>query len=104
MALAFLPNPKAKKYVDHINRKKTNNNISNLRWATNSENMMNIPKKSSNTSGYIGVYYDKSRNKYCAEITINYKKKHLGRYNTALEASEAYQAKAKEMFGEFYNS
>ena len=41
VALAFIPNPEQKPMVDHIDRVKTNNHISNLRWATNSENKIN---------------------------------------------------------------
>ena len=41
VAEAFLPNPDGKPFVDHIDRDKLNNNVSNLRWVTKSENLMN---------------------------------------------------------------
>ena len=41
VALAFIPNPEQKQMVDHEDRNKTNNHISNLRWATNGENQIN---------------------------------------------------------------
>lgn len=41
VALAFIPNPEQKQMVDHGDRNKLNNHISNLRWATNSENQIN---------------------------------------------------------------
>jgi hypothetical protein len=41
VALAFIPSPEQKQMVDHVDRNKTNNHISNLRWATNSENQIN---------------------------------------------------------------
>ena len=34
VALAFIPNPDGLPTVDHINRNKTNNHVSNLRWAS----------------------------------------------------------------------
>ena len=38
VAKAFIPNPESKSSVDHIDNCKTNNNITNLRWATSKEN------------------------------------------------------------------
>ena len=38
VALSFLPNTLNKEQVNHIDCNKTNNNVSNLEWVTNSEN------------------------------------------------------------------
>ena len=44
VALAFLPTVEGKAFVDHIDRDKMNNDLSNLRWATASENQRNQPR------------------------------------------------------------
>lgn len=41
VAIAFIPNPENKPYVDHIDTNKLNNKVENLRWVTASENMNN---------------------------------------------------------------
>lgn len=39
IAKAFIPNPNNYPYINHIDMDKTNNDISNLEWCTNSYNM-----------------------------------------------------------------
>lgn len=41
LALAFIPNPRDLPVVDHIDRNRDNNALTNLRWATHSENNFN---------------------------------------------------------------
>jgi len=64
---------------------------SNCRWVESITNIRNQRIiKSTNKTGYRGVCYDKSRNKFESSIKINYIKKHLGRFSTALEAAKVY--------------
>ena len=98
----FLENPENKPSIDHIDNNPTNNNVKNLRWATQKDNCANTNKYKTNTSGFKGVSFYKKANKYAAHIRINGKKKYLGSFLTAEEASLAYDAKAKEIHGNFY--
>jgi len=50
---------------------------------------------STNTTGYRGVSWDKSRNKYVAQIGVNKKHIHIGYFNDPLDAAKAYDEKAK---------
>lgn len=83
--------------IDHINGDRLDNRFSNLREATNKQNIENQTKPSSNnTTGFLGVSFHKSTGKFVSHISVDYKKKHLGYYNTALEAYNAYlEAKRK---------
>lgn len=83
--------------IDHISRDKTDNRKANLRPATKSLNALNS-KKTKSSTGYRGVLRDKQKGKpYSARITVNGKQIHLGRFNTAKEASKAYLTKQEEL-------
>jgi len=93
------------KRLDHIDGNSANNAIANLRECTMSQNLGNAKKRADNTSGYKGVYrsnYRKHQNKpWTAEIRIDGKKRHIGRYKTPADAHVAYLTAAKKLFGEF---
>lgn len=90
--------------IDHINQIKTDNRISNIRVASVSQNSFNTTIRSLNTSGFKGVSFHKIRNKWQARSTINGKAKSLGLFDTAIQASEAYENYAKKHHGEFFCS
>ena len=101
VAEAFLENPDDKRCVDHIDRNKLNNHISNLRYATDSENGMNKSRQSNNTSGIVGVYFCKDRNKGRAVIKKDGNPIHLGYFETKEEAIEARIKAEEKYFKEF---
>lgn len=88
-------------HVDHINGNPLDNRRSNLRSATNSENIRNAKIPCTNTSGFKGVVFEPPRHCYRAIITVDGRKKHLGRFKTAREAGAAYDAAARLYFGDF---
>ena len=70
VALCYIENHDNKPEVDHILCKEiTNNNVSNLRWATRSEQMINQGINITNTSGVKGV--SKHGNSWRAILTVN---------------------------------
>ena len=64
--------------IDHIDRDRLNNNISNLR-------ILSSLKNNQNTKGK-GYYYDKERDLWQVQICVNYKKIFGGRFKTEEEA------------------
>jgi hypothetical protein len=104
IAQAFIPNPESKDCVDHHDNNPLNNSLENLRWATRSENMRNRQIDCDNTTGVKGVFWNKQRHKWQAQISVDRKKIHLGLFSTIEEATTARRAKANELFGVFTNS
>jgi len=98
VAMAFLnhtPNRFKGLIVDHINNVKTDNRVENLQLVTARENLSKDSKKKYGT--LIGAYFDKSRNTWRSDISINKKYKHLGTFKTELEAHLAYQKELKKL-------
>lgn len=90
-------------YVDHIcgENTKNDNRKYNLRLATPSQNNMNKKIQSNNTSGVAGVYWANSKSKWCACITVNKKKFHLGYYDNFEDAVKARKEAEEKYFGEY---
>ena len=90
------------KNYDHIDRNELNNLESNLRPCTSQENNRNRTKKQNTTSNFIGVCFDKSRNKWMAYINIEKQKtKILGRFTDLSDAIITRLKAEKEYYGEF---
>lgn len=90
--------------IDHIDGNRSNNRISNLRECSRQDNARNRTKgKASTTSRFKGVvcYPKLSENPWRAYITHNRKMISLGYFPTEIEAAQAYDAKAFELFGKF---
>lgn len=75
--------------IDHINRTKTDNRLTNLRLATHSLNIRNADIRANNRSGYVGI--SMQENRWKAQIQINGESYHLGLYPTLREANAARQ-------------
>ena len=91
----------APQYVDHINGNAHDNRIVNLRECTQADNVRNARLSKRNTSGVKGVTWDKARNKWRAQLSINGVETNLGRYNTLEEATEAVRKARQQHHGDF---
>ena len=101
LAETYIPNANNLPFVDHVDRDKKNNSLSNLRWCTNQQNGMNRTKQNNTSSLYKGVCWHKQNKKWKSQIQIDGKRIHLGLFNSEEEASQAYDQKAIELFGKF---
>ncbi len=88
--------------IDHINGDGLDNRMVNLRECTQQQNNGNRKRLSRhNTSGYRGVTWKADRSKWKAYISRNDRQCHLGYFDTAEDAYEAYCAAARAHFREF---
>lgn len=88
--------------VDHINHNGLDNQKSNLRICTHSENMRNSVKGEYGASSkFKGVHFVKDREKWCAKISINKKDINLGNFINEMDAAKAYNNASIKYFGEF---
>lgn len=81
--------------LDHINMDKLDNRLCNLREATHLEQSGNL--RSNKRVGLKGAVYHKQIGKWVAQC----RHKHLGCYETEVEAHEAYMKAARVAFGPF---
>lgn len=88
-------------YTDHIDGNRLNNTRSNLRTCTYAQNNKNAKTRKDNKSGYRGVYWEKSCNKWRVVISNDGKKLSVGLFDDIVEAAKAYNAAAKKLHGSF---
>lgn len=90
-----------KVYVDHINHDKMDNRKINLRESDPSTNGANRKIGINSKSGFKGVYFCKRKKVFKAHIKYKGKKIHLGVFDSAVVAANAYDLYAKNLFGDF---
>lgn len=83
--------------LDHKDGNPKNNAIANLRVATPSQNRANTRKNPNTSSPYVGVVLHKKSGRFQAQC----RRRYLGIFSSPEEAARAYDAYAKQQFGEF---
>lgn len=96
---AFIPNPNNLPFLDHIDGNRQNNHLYNLRWVDKVGNELNSKIGSNNKSGFKGVCYCESVDKWVATWVENDRKRSK-RFNTIDEAIN-YR---RQMVEKHYNS
>lgn len=79
-------------WIDHINGDKHDNRLDNLRLATGQQNQMNRPRA-------VGV--SRSRGRWQAQITVDYRNIHLGNFTDYLDALGERRKAETLYFGAF---
>ena len=72
--------------IDHINHARGDNRIANLREVSHAENQKNTSMIKNNTSGIMGVRWNKSVNKWRACIKSDGRQIHLGYFDNFSDA------------------
>lgn len=89
------------KGIDHEDHYGLNNQRSNLRPATQSQNGGNQRSQLRGESPYKGVTWSRRKRKWLVQITAAGRTRHLGYFWSEMEAAYAYDAAARELFGKF---
>ena len=85
--------------VDHIDGNRANNRWCNLRSATCHQNSRNRKPVTGSYSGLKGVSLQDGR--WRSTIYLDGKNRHLGYFDNAIDAHQAYVEAAKKHYGEF---
>jgi hypothetical protein len=83
--------------VDHINRSPLDNSFANLRVVTRNLNQQNRLALRTNKSGYKGVHWCKTNERWIAQIKHNGQRTKLGSFLSAEAAYAAYCSAAKKI-------
>lgn len=92
--------PQPGQSVDHIDGNGLNNRRSNLRIVTHKQNMWN-QRGHGGGSEFKGVSFRNDTGVWRAHITVDGKRKWLGTFASEVDAARAYNAAAREAFGEY---
>lgn len=96
---SFIKPPPVGMINDHRDGNGLNNQKTNLRECTRSQNCMN--RRSRQPHGFKGIAFNRQLQKWVAFIRTKGHTYHLGVFIEPISAARAYNQKAIELFGEF---
>lgn len=85
-------------HIDHVNRNRLDNRISNLRVCNDLENGPNANLSRANKSGVTGVWFNSKVGKWYAQIMVNRRNLYLGRYQEKEDAIRARKTAEEKYF------
>ncbi len=85
--------------IDHINGRKDDNRVANLRCCSRQQNLHNTLAQLSEGRQFKGVYRDRGR--WAAKLRHGGKSHHIGCFGSEIEAAKAYDARAAELRGDY---
>ncbi len=88
-------------FIDHRDGDRLNNRWVNFRPADNGTNLQNAKLRKDNKSGIKGVFWESSRKKWVAVITVNGTSRRLGRFASIAAAKQAITEARDKLHGEF---
>lgn len=99
LAWLYMTGEWPKDFIDHIDRDPSNNTWSNLRSATNAENVRNQNRRANNSSGVPGVNW----NGYSWTVRVGaaMQRIYIGRFKSFSAAVAARDAAVKRLHGQF---
>lgn len=97
----FIMNTPKGMYTDHIDMNPLNNQKSNLRICTNSQNNFNKIKQKNNTSGYKGIDWVKKDKVWRIRLNKNKKTVFLAYSKNLTEAVKIYNQAVREHHGTY---
>lgn len=83
--------------IDHRDQDRSNNRLGNLREVTRLENAKNHTLQINNTSGHVGVYWDRSRSLWRAYVYRGKRQRHLGHFSDIEDAVAARKRAASDL-------